>query len=487
MKLLKDILYKVPIESVLGSTQGMVHNLHSDSRKVSLNDLFVAVRGLQSDGHDYVNKAVEQGALAVVCEVLPEKLINGVTYIVVKDSSEVLGQLAANFYDHPSSKLTLIGITGTNGKTTVATLLFELFKSLGYSSGLISTVKQAINENIFPATHTTPDCISIHKLLSEMVASGVAYCFMEVSSHGIDQKRIGGLDFSGAVFTNLTHDHLDYHKTFASYRDTKKLFFDQLKNSAFALVNIDDKNGLVMLQNTKAKKRSYALKKVADYKGIILENQFSGMLMRFQQQEFWTRLVGEFNAYNLLAVYAVALELGANPNEVMASLSSLHAVEGRFQCLTSNDNTIAIVDYAHTPDALENVLETIAALRTGNENLITVLGCGGDRDQDKRPKMGQIAASKSNQVILTSDNPRSEDPQKIIEAMESGVDAHDQRKVLMIIDRKQAIKTACQLANKGDIILVAGKGHETYQEIMGIRHPFDDRQIIRECFHQLKS
>ena len=487
MILLKDILYKVTINKVVGDTSVAVRNIEFDSRKVGLNDVFVAVKGTLSDGHDYIQKASEQGAVAVICEGIPNKIINGITYVQTDDSQKALAIMAANFYDNPSEKLQLIGVTGTNGKTTITSLLFQLFKKAGYKVGLLSTVKIMVDTKQFNTTHTTPDSLTINRYLNEMVEEGVEFCFMEVSSHGIHQKRTEGLQFKGGIFTNLSHDHLDYHKDFAEYRDVKKLFFDQLPKSAFALTNVDDKNGRVMLQNTSAKKYSYALKSIADYKAQILENQFNGLLLRINNQELWVKLIGEFNAYNLLAIYGTTDLLGLDTFESLQVMSTLESVDGRFQYVVSKKNVTAIVDYAHTPDALKNVLETINTIRTKNEELITVVGCGGDRDVTKRPKMGNIAASLSSKVIFTSDNPRSEDPDSIIEAIEKGVPAELFNRTLSITDRKQAIKTACQLANEGDIILIAGKGHETYQEIKGERSDFDDFKIVNQLLTALNK
>lgn len=487
MILLKDILYKVTIESVVGNTAVAITDIHFDSRKVALNDVFVAVRGTQSDGHDYILKSAEQGAIAIICEELPEQIINGITYVKVADTASALATMASNFYGNPSANLKLIGITGTNGKTTIASLLNQLFAKAGYKTGLLSTVKVVVDKTEYKATHTTPDSLTINKYLAEMSEAGVEYCFMEVSSHGIHQKRTEGLHFEGGIFTNLSHDHLDYHKTFAEYRDVKKKFFDELPKSAFALSNVDDKNGLVMLQNTRARKVTYALKSYADYRAQILENQLSGLLLKIQDQEVWAKLIGSFNAYNLLAIYATAELLGLTQIEALRLLSELESVSGRFQYFVSEGNITAIVDYAHTPDALKNVLETINDIRTKNEELITVVGAGGDRDATKRPKMGNIASALSTKAIITSDNPRSEDPEVIIEQIEKGVEPINYKKILTITDRKQAIKTACQLANPGDIILIAGKGHETYQEIKGERFDFDDYKIVQETLKQLNK
>ncbi|XLS29977.1 UDP-N-acetylmuramoyl-L-alanyl-D-glutamate--2,6-diaminopimelate ligase [Flavobacteriaceae bacterium M23B6Z8] len=487
MKLLKDILYKVHINSVIGSTGIAVNQVHFDSRQVSLDDVFVAITGGSFDGHNFIEGAVHQGAIAIVCEKIPENTVNGITYVEVSDTKHALAVMAANFYDNPSKNLKLIGVTGTNGKTTVSTLLYQLFKKAGYKTGLLSTVKIMVAEEEYPATHTTPDSLTINKYLSLMSEAGVEYCFMEVSSHGIHQKRTEALTFEGGIFTNLSHDHLDYHKTFAEYRDVKKSFFDHMNPAGFVLVNTDDKNGLVMMQNTKAKKYTYALKTYADYKANILENQFEGLLLKVNENEVWSRLIGSFNAYNILAIYATADILGLDSLEILRLISELDNVSGRFQYFISKDKVTVVIDYAHTPDALRNVLDTINNIRTGNESLITVVGCGGDRDTSKRPAMGKIAAALSNKVIFTSDNPRSEDPEKIIEQMEEGVEPLDFKKVLSITNRKQAIKTACQMANPSDIILIAGKGHETYQEINGKRIDFDDFKIAQELLMQLSK
>lgn len=487
MKQLKDILYKVHIEAVHGATDVVVSKIEFDSRKIELNDVFVAIKGTLSDGHDYIEKALNLGAIAIICEEFPSILVNGVTYIKVKDSNEALAYLSANYYENPSEKIRLVGITGTNGKTTIASLLYQLFKKAGYKVGLLSTVKIMVDEQEFKATHTTPDSLTINKYLDLMVQQGCEFCFMEVSSHGVHQKRTEALRFEGGVFTNLSHDHLDYHNSFAEYRDVKKSFFDNLSKEAFAITNIDDKNGLVMLQNTKARKLTYALKSYADYKAQILENQLSGLLLKINDQEVWVKLIGSFNAYNLLAIYGVAVELGIEKMEALRLLSELESVSGRFQFIVSNSKITAIVDYAHTPDALENVLKTIEDIRTKNEQLITVVGCGGDRDKTKRPIMAHIASSMSDKAIFTSDNPRTETPEMIIEEMEKGVEPQNFKKTVAILDRKQAIKTACQLANSNDIILIAGKGHETYQEINGVRHDFDDLKTVTELLQQLNK
>ena len=487
MKLLKDILYKVGIEAVHGATDIAISKIEFDSRKIELNDVFVAIKGTLSDGHNFIDKALSLGAIAIVCEEFPEVIVNGVTYIKVKDTNEALAFLSANYYENPSENIRLVGVTGTNGKTTIASLLYQLFKKAGYKVGLLSTVKIMVDETEYKATHTTPDSLTLNYYLDQMIQEGCEFCFMEVSSHGIHQKRTEALHFTGGVFTNLSHDHLDYHKTFAEYRDVKKSFFDNLPKDAFAITNVDDKNGAVMLQNTKAKKLTYALKSYADYKAHILENQLSGLLLKINDNEVWVKLIGSFNAYNLLAIYGVAVELGIENVEALRLLSELESVSGRFQFIVSESNITAIVDYAHTPDALENVLKTIEDIRTKNEQLITVVGCGGDRDKTKRPIMAQIASALSDKAIFTSDNPRTENPETIIEEMEKGVEPQNFKKTIAILDRKQAIKTACQFANPNDIILIAGKGHETYQEINGIRHDFDDLKMVTELLQQLNK
>lgn len=485
MKILKDIVYKVAIEAIKGSTDIAIGKVDFDSRKIEKNDLFVAIRGTISDGHDYISKAVELGASAIICDTLPDTVSDSVTYIQVKDTNAALAVVAANYFENPSQKLQLVGVTGTNGKTTIASLLYQLYKKAGHKVGLLSTVKIMVDDVEYKATHTTPDSITINSYLAEMVNAGVTHCFMEVSSHGIHQKRTEALHFVGGVFTNLSHDHLDYHATFAEYRDVKKSFFDHLPKTAFALSNIDDKNGPVLLQNTVAKKCSYALKSYADYKAQILESQLSGLLLKINGNEVWVKLIGTFNAYNLLAIYGTAVELGMESLEALRLLSELESVSGRFQYIVSNANITAIVDYAHTPDALENVLKTVNDIRTKNEQLITVVGCGGNRDKTKRPVMGGIASDLSDKAIFTSDNPRNEDAEVIISEMETGVAPQNYKRILSITDRKQAIKTACQLAQPNDIILIAGKGHETYQEINGVRHDFDDMKIVKELLEQL--
>ena len=487
MKSLKDILYGVGITAVSGSTDIRINAIAFDSRIISMDDAFVAVRGTQVDGHDYIDKAISSGAIAIICEEIPTSLTNEVTYVEVDDTQKALAIMASNFYGSPSRNLKLVGVTGTNGKTTVTSLLYQLFKKAGFKVGLISTIEIMVDEEAYPATHTTPDVLTINRHLRLMNEAGVEFCFMEVSSHGIHQKRTVGLEFTGAIFTNITHDHLDYHKTFAAYRDTKKKLFDELPKKAFALSNIDDKNGLVMLQNTRARKVTYALKSYADYRAQVLETQFSGQLLKIEENELWTRLIGRFNAYNVLAIYATADLLGLQKLETLKLLSELETVDGRFQYHISRERITAIVDYAHTPDALKNVLDTINALRTGNENVITVVGCGGDRDKSKRPVMGHIASEMSSRAIFTSDNPRTEKPAAIIEEMERGVEPQNANKVLAIEDRRQAIKAACQLATANDIILVAGKGHETYQETNGERTDFDDFQIVKEVLEGLNK
>ena len=487
MKLLKDILYKVSVNAVYGDTNVKVAQVDFDSRKVVKDSLFVAQKGISVDGHLYIDKAISLGATTIICEELPIRLEANITFIQVEDSSKTLAIIASNFYDNPSSKLKLIGVTGTNGKTTVASLLYQLFKKSGYKTGLLSTVQILVDTTVFNATHTTPDSVTINYYLHQMVLLGVDYCFMEVSSHGIHQKRTEGLEFAGGIFTNLSHDHLDYHVSFASYRDVKKSFFDSLPKTAFALTNLDDKNGNIMLQNTKARKRTYALKTLADYKAKIIEKSFSGTLISINDTEFWTKLIGNFNAYNLAAIIGVAYELGLEKIEILTIISQLESVSGRFEHLVSDNGVIAIVDYAHTPDALKNVLETINNIRTNNEKLITVIGCGGDRDKTKRPKMAHIASQLSTQAIFTSDNPRTENPDTILEEMEEGVSAENLKKIITISDRRQAIKTACKFSETGDILLIAGKGHENYQEISGERFHFDDLVEVKKYFNLLKK
>ncbi|MEC4114523.1 UDP-N-acetylmuramoyl-L-alanyl-D-glutamate--2,6-diaminopimelate ligase [Myroides pelagicus] len=484
MKKLKDILNKVEIKSLVGFSDLMIEAIAFDSRRVKQGTLFVAQKGTVVDGHHFIEQAIKQGAIAIVCQELPSVLNQEVTYIQVLDSDEALAQLASCFYGNPSSSLKLVGVTGTNGKTTIATLLYDLFTNLGYKVGLLSTVKIVVGSDVYETSHTTPDSLTINFYLNKMVNEGCDYCFMEVSSHGIVQKRTSGLEFAGGVFTNLTHDHLDYHHTFSEYRNAKKIFFDQLPSKAFALTNVDDKNGLYMLQNTKAKILTYGLKNIADYKGQILESQFSGMLMKVNQQDVWVQLIGNFNASNLLAVLGVAINMGVELDEALLQLSKLTSVIGRFQYVVGANKVTAIVDYAHTPDALRNVIETINSIRTYNEKLITVVGCGGNRDKTKRPEMGQIASELSNRVIFTSDNPRFEDPYEILEQIEAGVELQHTMKTIVVEDRKQAIKLACQEAVSGDIILIAGKGHETYQDIKGEKGHFNDLEIVTEFLKQ---
>ena len=487
MKLLKDILYGVHLTAVSGTTSCDIASVRFDSREVKAGDAFVAIKGTLTDGHNYIDAVVAAGARAIICEQLPTEIVDGVTYVEVENGNQALALMASNYYDTPSKNLKLVGVTGTNGKTTVSSLLYQLFKKAGYKVGLLSTIKIMVDDTEYPTKHTTPDALVINKHLKLMNDAGVEFCFMEVSSHGIHQKRTEGLVFEGAIFTNLSHDHLDYHKTFAEYRDTKKILFDQLSKKAFALTNIDDKNGLVMLQNTKARKYTYALKNYADFRAQVLENQFDGQLLKINDNELWIKLIGQFNAYNMLAIYATAELLGLEKLEILRLLSELDSVDGRFQYYISKNKITAIVDYAHTPDALKNVLETINTLRTGNENVITVVGCGGDRDRSKRPVMGNIASEMSNKVIFTSDNPRTESPAEIIAEMEAGVEPQHVKKILSIENREQAIKTACQLAADNDIILVAGKGHETYQETNGVRLDFDDFKIIKEVLSNLEK
>ena len=487
MSTLKDILYKVAIEAVKGPTDIAIDKMDFDSRKIEANDVFVAIRGSISDGHDFIEKAIQKGATAVICDTFPDTINKEVTYVQVKDTNSALAFMAANYFGEPSKNLKLVGITGTNGKTTIASLLFQLFQKAGFKVGLLSTVKIVVDKVEHKATHTTPDSITINHYLREMVENEDEYYFMEVSSHGIHQKRTEALHFVGGIFTNLSHDHLDYHPTFAEYRDVKKSFFDNLPKAAFVLSNVDDKNGQVMLQNTAARKLTYALKSYADYKAQILENQLSGLLLKINGNEVWVKLIGTFNAYNLLAIYGTAVELGMESLEVLRLLSDLESVSGRFQFIVSTSNITAIVDYAHTPDALDNVLKTINDIRTKNEQLITVVGCGGNRDKTKRPIMAEIATALSDKAILTSDNPRDEDPEVIISEMEKGVAPQNYKKLLSITDRMQAIKTACQLAQPNDIILIAGKGHEVYQEIKGIRQHFDDMETVKIILEQLNK
>lgn len=485
MNNVRDILYGASIKEVIGTTNQEIEKIVFDSRNVGMNDLFVAIKGGAVDGHQFIDKAIESGAKSIVLEDKPAKLQQDVNYIVVDDTHKTLAILANNYYDQPSKDLKLIGITGTNGKTTTTTLLYNLFLEMGRSVGLISTVVNMINETAIPTERTTPDPVSLNALLRQMVDEGCEYCFMEVSSHAIHQKRVGGLHFYGGGFTNITREHLDYHKTFKEYLNVKKEFFDGLSAGSFAITNADDKNGEVMLQNTKAKRYTYALKNVADYKAKVLENNFSGLVLYIEGTELYTRLIGDFNAYNVLLVYAIAEQLENNTIEILRILSSLQPVEGRFEYFKSKTGVIGIVDYAHTPDALENVLDTIGNIRTGNETVFTIVGCGGDRDRTKRPVMAKIACEGSDKVVLTSDNPRTEDPEAIIEEMMTGVGGEHFKKTMSISNRKEAIKAACQMAEPNDIILIAGKGHETYQEINGVKHDFDDFEILTEILTKL--
>jgi len=479
---LKDICKGITDPGLLKNPELEISALVFDSRKVVAGSLFFAVRGTLVDGHRFIAQAIAAGAVAVICEEVPEGQGQDTVFIRVKEASAALGFAAANFYDHPSHKLKLVGVTGTNGKTTIATLLFQLFRELGYKCGMLSTVENRINQEVVAATHTTPDPVELNQLLHEMVLRGCDYAFMEVSSHAIVQHRITGLEFTGAIFSNITHDHLDFHKTFDQYLKAKKTFFDGLPNTSFALTNLDDRNGKVMLQNTKAHQKTYALKSMADFKARIIENQFGGLFLNIDNQEVWFKMVGSFNAYNLLAVYGAALLLDQDKEKVLTVLSRLSGAEGRFDYFISANKVIGIVDYAHTPDAVQNVLSTIKDIRRGNEQVITVIGCGGDRDKTKRPVMATVACEWSDKVILTSDNPRSEDPDQIIRDMQSGITPDQQRKAFAIADRKEAIKAACHLAQPEDIILLAGKGHEKYQEIKGVKYPFDDKQILTEQF-----
>ena len=488
MKKLSDILYKVRITATNGSTNIDVKSVQIDSRKIEPGSLFIAVKGVGVDGHQFIDKAIAQGAIAVVGETLPKKQAAGITYVQTTGSAEAAGIIAHNFYDQPTQKLKLIGVTGTNGKTTIATLLYQLFTCLGYKCGLLSTVENQVAGRVIPSTHTTPDAVSLNALLHQMVQENCTHAFMEVSSHAVHQQRIAGLIFAGALFSNITHDHLDYHKTFDEYIKAKKTFFDSLPSSAFAITNLDDKRGQVMLQNTAAKKYSYSLRTLADFKGKILDNTLTGLVMNINDQEVHFRLIGEFNAYNLLAVYGAAICLGEEKNAVLQCLSALNGAEGRFEYVVSpKEKVIGIIDYAHTPDALLNVLATIQKLRSGKENVITVVGCGGDRDKSKRPVMGEVACEHSDKVIFTSDNPRSEDPMQILADMETGLNTAAKRKYVSIPDRKQAIKTAVGMAQTEDIVLIAGKGHEKYQEINGVKHHFDDKEVLSEMFELLNK
>ncbi|TWP23727.1 UDP-N-acetylmuramoyl-L-alanyl-D-glutamate--2,6-diaminopimelate ligase [Apibacter muscae] len=480
MKILSDIIYKIKVEKEIGDININISNISFDSRTISQGDVFIAIKGYDLDGHQYIQSAIQKGAVAIICEEIPTDVVANVTYIQVKNTSYALGIIASNYYNHPSDQITLVGVTGTNGKTTTATLLYNLFQNLGYRCALLSTIENRIADQKLNTRHTTPDPITINQLLSQAVEKKCEYAFMEVSSHGIHQERLAGLNFKVGAFTNISHDHLDYHKTFANYLAAKKKFFDDLPKSAIAISNIDDKNGLVMLQNTEAKKVTYSLKSNSMYKGKIIENRLDGMLLNFNQQEFWTSLAGKFNAYNELLAYSIALELGFESTEVLKALSNLNRVKGRFETYVSNDKKYIIVDYAHTPDALQNILEAINQIRTRNEQLITVFGCGGHRDKEKRPIMGKIATRFSDLSIITSDNPRDEEPEQIIKEIESGIEPQNTNKYLSITDRKQAIKTAIKISKPKDIILIAGKGHEDYQEVKDERLPFDDMLIAKE-------
>ncbi len=483
---LSALLSSCKILELVGNTEQDITGICFDSRKVSASSMFIATVGTVADGHQFITSAIEKGASVIVCEKLPKKLDATVTYVVVDNSSRAMGLIAAAYYQHPSKKLKLVGVTGTNGKTTVATLLSNLFQELGYKVGLLSTVENKINNTVIPSTHTTPDSISINQLLLDMIAANCDYCFMEVSSHATVQERIAGLSFTGGIFTNISHDHLDFHQTFEEYIKAKKYFFDQLPASAFALTNSDDKRGAVMLQNTKAHAKTYALQSMATFKAKIIENQFSGLFLNIDAEEVWFKMVGSFNAYNLLAVYATAMLLDQDKTRVLTILSTLSGAEGRFDYTIAPNGVIGIVDYAHTPDAIKNVLQTIANIRKGNETVIAIVGCGGDRDKTKRPIMAEVACKLSDKVILTSDNPRTEDPAAILKEMEAGVPISLKKKTITIQDRKEAIRTACHLAKSGDIILLAGKGHEKYQEINGVKFPFDDKQIFSEIMESLK-
>jgi UDP-N-acetylmuramoyl-L-alanyl-D-glutamate--2,6-diaminopimelate ligase len=486
MKVLKDILYKVSLTSTIGDMGVEVNEINFDSRLVKSGSVFVAIKGTQSDGHDYIDFALEKGASAIVCEKMPDQIKEKITYVQVVDSSQSLGIMAANYYENPSEKLKLVAVTGTNGKTTTVTLLYQLFIELGYQVGLLSTVENKIHEKVIPATHTTPDALKIQELLHQMVSEGCTHCFMEASSHAIVQRRTAGLHFAGALFTNISHDHLDYHGSFDEYIKAKKLLFDGLNKDAFALVNADDKRGSVMLQNCKATHQTFGLKFPADFKGKILSNTLEGLELEINNKQIWFRMIGQFNAYNLLGVFATAILLGEEEEEVLMQLSKVPGAQGRFDKISLFGIT-AIVDYAHTPDALENVLKTIQGVRTGGEQVITLVGCGGNRDRTKRPVMAKIATQHSDKVILTSDNPRNEDPMAILREMEAGVNPVDFKKTLIIEDRREAIKTAAIMAKKGDIILIAGKGHETYQEIKGVKYPFDDREVVKEILNLLNK
>ncbi len=487
MKLLKDILYKVRMEEVVGSTHIAIEQLTMDSRAAKNMSLFAAIVGYSTDGHQFIDVAVEKGANCILCQTIPANRKPEVTYIKVLDSAEALGIIAANFYDNPSERMQVVGVTGTNGKTTVATLLYELAKSMGKRVGLLSTVVNKINALSIPSTHTTPNSIELQRLLSLMVEDGCEYCFMEVSSHALHQKRTAGLQFAGALFTNITHDHLDYHGSFNEYIRAKKLLFDHLSPNAFSLINWDDRHAEVMQQNCKGRNYTYALQSMANYRAKVAENTLTGLYLHIDNHDLYSQLIGEFNAYNLLAVYGAAVLLGWDKLEVLTALSVIKAPEGRFQHTQSKNGIIAIVDYAHTPDALVNVLDTINAIRSGNEQLICVMGCGGDRDKSKRPLMGKVSCDRATKVVVTSDNPRTEDPKQIIQEIIHGLDPVDMKKVLVVSDRAEAISVACSLAQPNDIVLIAGKGHEKYQEVNGVKHPFDDYQLVKDIFNSIQA
>ena len=487
MKLLKDILFRSRILQVFGSTHVAIEHITMDSRDVKPFSLFVAVCGVTVNGHDYIDKAIASGAVAIICEKIPAYPTGNITFIQVPNSAESLGYIASNFFDNPSDKIQLVAVTGTNGKTTIATLMHRLARKMGFKAGLLSTVVNKINDSDIPSTHTTPNAIALNALLADMVNAGCTYCFMEASSHALHQHRLTGVQLRGALFSNITHDHLDYHKTFNEYIKAKKILFDMLPSSAFAITNTDDRHGDIMVQNCKGKVKTMALHSMADYRAKVLENSFTGLHLVIDNHDVYTQLIGGFNAYNILSVYAAAMELGLDKMEVLTAISALQAPDGRFQFIKTPNGITAVVDYAHTPDALKNVLKTIADIRTGNEQVISLVGCGGDRDKTKRPEMARIAAEWSNRVVLTSDNPRSEDPETIIQEMKEGLDSVMMKKTLALTDRREAIKLACTLANAGDIILIAGKGHERYQEIAGVKHPFDDFQLVSETLTMLEK
>ena len=484
---LKELIKNIRTLNITGSTEKEITGVNIDSRRIETGHLFVAMKGTQTDGHAYIGKAITQGAAAILCEDMPESTVDGVTYIQVESTEDVVGEVATTFYGNPSRHLKLVGVTGTNGKTTIATLLYNMFRKLGYKCGLLSTVCNYIEDEQIPADHTTPDPIALNQLLSRMVQAGCQYAFMECSSHAIAQKRIGGLKFAGGIFTNLTRDHLDYHKTFENYRDAKKAFFDGLPKGAFAITNADDKNGMVMVQNTKATVKTYSTRSMADFRAKILECHFGGMYLEIDGREVGVQFIGKFNVSNLLAVYGAAIMLGEKPDNVLLVMSTLKSVSGRLDPVHSPEGYTAIVDYAHTPDALENVLKAIHEVLNGKGQVITVCGAGGNRDKGKRPLMAQEAVKQSDKVIITSDNPRFEEPQAIIDDMLAGLTAQQMKKVISIVDRKEAIRTACMMAQKGDVILVAGKGHENYQEVCGVKHHFDDKEVLKEVFESQKT